>query len=190
MKLRKNYLVTAIVAIIVIGGALSFTIYQFYKQSRLATDRIITEHIEQLVTAYTKIEEDCEILHILHERNYIDFLNVRSFSGSEVGSLNLVRPERWSGPYMLDNPTMQGKLYEIVHIKGGYYIVPGQGVKLTNGKVIGKDIIFDNTTDMNALIKSADLVYQDKPLVAPMPSKERVVAPDLLMESERYDSEA
>ncbi len=190
MKQTRSYFIPALVAVIVVGGALAFTIYQYYRQSRRATDRIIAEQLEQLVAVFTKIEEDCEILDILHDRSYIDFLNVRSFSGSEVGSLNLVHPEKWQGPYMIENPTMQGKLYEIIHTKSGYYIVPGQGVKLTNGKIIGKDIILSQQTDIAQVSnKKVGLVYQDKSLIARLPMKDRTVAPDLLLDSERYNDE-
>ena len=35
------------------------------------------------------------------QKNAINFLNIKKggFSGSEVGPLNLARPEKWQGPY-------------------------------------------------------------------------------------------
>jgi hypothetical protein len=191
MKQRKNYFGMAVIAVIIVCAVFGFTIYQFYKQSRMVTNRLIAEHITELAAVFKKIDEECNILHILHDRSYIDFLNVRSFSGSEVGSLNLVHPEKWKGPYLQDNPTIQGKLFEIIKTSSGYYIVPGTGVQLTNGKVIGKDIVFTAKTNISSLsCKKFGLEYQGKPLVAQLLPLKHTVAPDLLMTSELYDSEA
>lgn len=150
---------------IAIFGVFGFTIYQFYKQAWISTDRIMAEHIEQLSSIFKSIDETAGIASISHDRNYIDFLNVRSFSGSEVGSLNLVRPAQWKGPYLMSNLTMQGKLYEIVKTKEGYYIVPGDGVRLSNKKVIGKDIKFTADSDIEAFVNNkVGLEFDGRPL--------------------------
>ena len=64
---------------------------------------------------------------------------VKSFEGSEVGSLNLAYPKKWQGPYLGDNPTFQGKAYQIIRTKNGYFVTPGDGIMLPNGLVIGRD---------------------------------------------------
>lgn len=180
-----------ILAGMVVCSVFGFTMYQFYRQSRIATNHIIVEHMAQLHEIFQKIDATAGISEILHQRNYIDFLNVRSFSGSEVGSLNLFHPEKWQGPYLNDNFTVQGKMYEIVKTKSGYYIVPGQGVKLANGKVIGRDIIIDTTTDMEQLLQSSDLMYEDAALAVKFPFEHHVLAPtSAVMAEEFYDEEA
>lgn len=190
MKQIIKYYSKVIISGVVICAVFGFTLHQFYHQSQVATNRIITEHIDKMVEIFKKIDATCGILHILHAKNYIDFLNVRSFSGSEVGSLNLAHPEKWQGPYLQDNFTMQGKLYEIVKAKSGFYLVPGQGVKLASGKVIGKDIVFHEKTDMEQLLNSkADLEYEGAALAAKLPMSRKVISPDLQMNAELYYDE-
>lgn len=172
MKERIRRYAKAIIIGIVIFTVFGLTIYQFYKQAWVSTDRIMADHIEQLVGILKSIDETAGIGTINHERNYIDFLNVRSFSGSEVGALNLIRPGQWKGPYLVTNLTMQGKLYEIVKTKEGYYIVPGEGVKLSNKKVIGKDIKFTFDSDIEAFVNNkVGLEFDGRPLAARLPLK-------------------
>lgn len=175
---------------LILAGALGFTIYHYYKQSGEVTDYLIANHIEQLAQAFHKIDEDAHIQEILHDRNYIDFLNVINFTGSAVGSLNVAYPQQWKGPYMQENPTLQGKLYEIVKTKSGYYIVPGQGVRLENGKIIGKDIVFDREADMTSLInENVGLLYKGKQLVAQLALKKYHLIPSGVAVSQTYEAE-
>ncbi|MBD3273431.1 hypothetical protein GF385_03730 [Candidatus Dependentiae bacterium] len=126
-----------------------FFIARVYREKPYFVTSVIANDIRIIVNALNKIDRECSILSIENQRNYIDFLNVIKFTGSEVGCLNLAYPEKWQGPYVKDNPTMQGKLYEIIKNKEGVYVVPGVGVKLPNGFKVGKDfeLSFDSSVD-------------------------------------------
>lgn len=137
------------------------TVVVLWRQANVWQDQVIDDHVALLRDIFIKIDAECEIINFEHQKNYIDFLNVVKFVGSEVGSMNLARPENWEGPYVDDNPTMQTKYYQIVRTFKGYYIVPGDGVALSNGKVIGKDIIFGEKTDIDALMKREDALKVD-----------------------------
>lgn len=100
-----------------------------------------------------RINKDCTILSFDAQKNPINFLTVGSFSSSEVGSMNLVHPKKWQGPYVQDNIAIQGIEYQVVRTDAGYFIVPGEGVTLPNGQVIGKDILFDAKADIHALMQ-------------------------------------
>ena len=154
------------------------TITRFVLQARIATDRVIAEHIEILAPIFKKIDETCKIIGFEHESNYIDFLTVKSFVSSDVGSMHLIYPDAWEGPYLQENLTVQGKIYQIVKAKQGYYIVPGDGVELANGKIIGKTLRFNKNTDMDTLIRQ-NLLYMGKPLAAPIEFKQPIPAPCL-----------
>lgn len=152
-----------VVAVLVAGAGVAF--YQLFHGSRQVTNQLIAEHVAKLVQSIEEIDKTCGIIGIVRDRTSIDFLTVKSFSGSEVGPLNLVHPDRWQGPYLERNLTMQGKAYELIRTKEGWYVVPGDGVKLTNGKVIGKDIVFDATSDIESFVNDAvGLEYNGKPL--------------------------
>lgn len=128
------------------------TVRYFLKDIHSVTDKIITEHIDILAKIIETIDQKCRIIGFDHQKNYVDFLNVKSFSGSEIGSMNLMYPENWEGPYLETNLTIQEKPYMIVKTKFGYYLTPGEGVRLSNGKVIGEDIKLLESTDMNVLL--------------------------------------
>lgn len=131
------------------------------------TAAIVTSDLKKIVQALHRIDEKCDILSFDHERNYVDFLTVKKFVGSEVGGLNLARPQNWQGPYIADNPTVQEKLYEIVKTKEGVFVIPGVGVKLPNGLVIGKDFIITKKTSIIKMIQpTGQLHYKGQALAA------------------------
>lgn len=164
---RRRYAAVGIGIFGVIAlGVVIFTGYYMYRQARLMNDRLISEQIEKLASAIGKIHQDCEIIGFTPDRSPVDFLTVKSFAGAEVGPLTLKRPAKWAGPYAELNFKMQDKLYEIVKISDGYAIVPGDGVRLSTGKVFGKDIRVTATTKLEELIQKHNLIYNGKPLVA------------------------
>ena len=94
-------------------------------------------------------------------------MNVTKFAGSEVGPMNLVHPDKWEGPYVKDNPTMFHIAYQVVSTKKGYFITPGDGVRLPNKKIVGKDIILDQKANIDAMMTDPEmLLYKDRPLAA------------------------
>ena len=49
--------------------------------------------------------------------------------------------------------------------QNGYFITPGDGVRLPNGKVVGKDIVLDKKADIAAMARDEQaLMFQGKPL--------------------------
>lgn len=104
---------------------------------------VVKDDLTQINKILTDIDTDCNILSIKNKVNYIDFLNVEKFAGSAVGSLNLAYPEKWKGPYLRINPSLYGRFYELVRNKEGFFVLPGNGVRLPNGYVVGRD--FDVT---------------------------------------------
>ena len=115
-------------------------------------DATVVEHITMLQKALNRVNDDCRIVDFEHEHNYVDFLTVKSFVGSEVGAANLLHPDGWKGPYLRDNFTMQEKQYEVLVNKQGHFVVPGKGVRLGNGNVIGTDIVLNRLSDIKELV--------------------------------------
>jgi uncharacterized protein YkvS len=146
---------------------LGITVYTFVIRSKHATNESIVKHVEELTGIFEKINKTCGIIDFLHETNYVDFLTVKSFTGSQIGSMNLKYPDKWEGPYIQDNPVIQGKLYQIIKSKDAIIIAPGDGVELSNGKIIGKDIIINQDTDIEKFFADKETVeYKGKPLFA------------------------
>lgn len=165
--LKKNSIPIIVSTILIVLFIAVLT--RFWQDSRMYPDQLIVENLDQLQEIFTQIDKTCTIIGFEHHKNYIDFLNVEKFVGSEVGSMNLAHPDRWQGPYLPDNPTIQEQFFQIIKTKNGYYILPGDGVKLSNDKVIGKDIIIDESTDMQAIMSDPHgLSFKGRPLAVPL----------------------
>ena len=152
----------------IVGVAIFRMIYQV----RVSSDQIITQEVLQLVEIFERIDKKCKIIDFDYQKNRIDFLTVKKdgFVSSELGSMNLTYPDQWEGPYVNDNPTIQGKHYLIVRTKKGYFITPGEGVALASGKVVGKDIKLDEDADIPALMADPEgLQFKGRALAAPLP---------------------
>ena len=140
-------------------------IFKIYKSKPVFEVSVISRDLKIIVESLNEIDKACSILSFKHDRNYVDFLNVEKFVSSEVGCLNLVKPKNWQGPYVQDNPTMQGKLYEILKAKDGFFVVPGTGVKFSNDFIMGKDIQITVETIVADLLKEGGaLNYEGQPL--------------------------
>ncbi len=146
----------------VFAALFAISLFMLFRQSKSTTDAIIVQDVVQLKQIIEGIDKDCKIIDLEHVKNYVDFLTVEKFVGSEVGALNLSYPDNWKGPYGNDNPTVQQQQYIILKTKDGHYIVPGDGVKLANGKVIGKDIVLDEQSDVDALLQSSDALKSEQ----------------------------
>ncbi|MEX0940049.1 MAG: hypothetical protein WDZ41_01685 [Candidatus Babeliales bacterium] len=162
--MKNKYISGAIIGIILLA-LFGIALWAFWRQAYRRNDLLIADHVTELAEIFNQIHETCGILSFEHQRDYIDFLNVIAFEGSEVGPMNLKYPEKWRGPYLKDNPTMQEKYYQIAQTNQGYFVVPGPGVVLNNGKVIGKDIKFDKDADIKNMIQPGGVLdFQGRPL--------------------------
>jgi hypothetical protein len=154
-----------IIASVLLGSLFIVTFYSYRYDNSQLKDTLIAQDLKTLIHIFKEIDKTCTILGFIHQKNYIDFLNIKSFEGSQVGSMNLAYPEKWQGPYLKETLTMQECPYMIVKNKKGLFIVPGEGVKLANGKIIGKDILFDYRSDIEKLMYDPHgLLYKDTPL--------------------------
>lgn len=153
-------------------GLFGYTVYFFWFQGKHEINEFIAADTSHLTEMLQQIDQQCEIMSFDQEKSYINFLNVGCFEGSEVGPMNLAYPQKWEGPYLKDNPTLQGFYYYVLKNKNGYYVVPGDGVKLSNGKVLGKDIVIAAETDIEQLLKrEPGLWFNTTPLITKLTLK-------------------
>lgn len=174
--IQKYWLPVVIGGLLV--GCLIWTISNVWYEKPIHTANMMAQDIAKLAEIFKRIEKTCGISSFDAQTNPINFLNIKKdgFVGSEVGSMNLARPEKWQGPYLQDNLEIQEKEYEVVSTKKGYFIVPGKGVELPNGKIIGTDIILDENADIAAMMHDKDkLMFEGKPLAAPLVTEKTVV---------------
>lgn len=167
---------------IVIGGLFLLTLVTLFRRATVTNPASIAQDLKLLSNVFDKIEADCGILSFDSQKNVINFLNTGSFAGSEVGPLNLRYPQNWKGPYLQDNPMEQGVEYQVVSTVKGYFITVGDGVKLPNGKVVGRDLKLDKYTDFASLMQAGgDLFADNTPLAVPvrlLPSYDFLVQED------------
>lgn len=166
-SIRQAYIIPALTVLLFLT-LVGISVVGIYFGSKQQSSQIISGDIQQLVTIFKRIHSDCKIIDFDYQKNRINFLNVISFMGSEVGPMNLSHPENWQGPYLEDNPTIQEKEYIIVDTNKGYFITPDDGVVLPNGKTIGKDIILDKESDIAKMIEDGVFDYKGNVLAAPL----------------------
>ncbi|MCA9770036.1 hypothetical protein KC460_01540 [Candidatus Dependentiae bacterium] len=165
-----GYLVPTLIVFVFLA-LIGIAIISLLYRAPIHTADIMINEIAQLKTILEKIDRDCKIIDFDYQQNWINFLTIKKdgFVGSEVGTANLAYPEKWSGPYVKDNPTIQEKEYMVVRTKDGYFITPGQGVRLPNGKTIGTDVILDEDADIISMMRDENaLMYQGKSFAAPL----------------------
>lgn len=168
---HKPLLSISVILGFIFGGFVVMSIYNAWYQFEKDTGVIMVDDIQRLSDIFHEINVTAGILSFDRTKNVIDFLNIKKggFVGSEVGALNLRHPERWSGPYLEKNPTIQNQEYVVLVTKKGHFIVPADGVKLPNGKVIGKDIILDENSDVQQLMRDPNgLQFEGRSLAAPI----------------------
>lgn len=149
-----------------------FFVLRIFHNKPYFTSSIIRSDLKKIVYVLELIDRDCNVLGIENEKNDVNFLNISKFSGSEIGGLNLDHPEKWNGPYVMNNPTFKGRFYQIVKTREGNFVVPGDGVKLPNGLKIGKDfkITYDSSIP-KMMEKGKQLNYKGQFLAIPLKFK-------------------
>lgn len=179
--IKKYCIPTVIGSLLLLFFALTF--FKLYKEQPTHTAEKIAQDVEQLAKIFQEIEKTCGILSFDNTNNPINFLTIKKdgFVGSEVGSMNLAHPEKWNGPYVTKNLHVQAKEYQVVQTYKGYFIAPGQGVMLPNGKRIGTDILLEANSDIPTMMKDPQLLmYEGKPLAAPVATEKVVVDANLM----------
>lgn len=168
-KRNKRFRWYPIVSIAIICGLIGFSILTFRARKTRDRSAMLANDIVQLSQIFQKIDATAGIAGFDFEKNEINFLNIKKdgFVGSEVGSMNLIRPARWEGPYVNEVSSLQEQNYMILRTKQGYFITPRDGVVLPNGKVMGKDVILDELSDIQAMIQDNELLaHNGNPLAA------------------------
>lgn len=166
-SIRKQWL--PITVSLLVTSFLLLSVWNLKYRTKETIGHVIAAQVVQLQKLFERIDQECGIIGFDYQKNPINFLTVKSFVGSEVGPMNLTHPDRWKGPYVQDNPVVENKVYQIVRTHQGYFIAPGDGVKLPNGKVIGKDILLDE--DANIICMTSDeqlLSFETMPLAVPL----------------------
>lgn len=157
--------VTPILAGSLLVVLVGIAIYTLMQKSHTNTAVIIERDLQILADAFHRIHKDCKIIRFDYPLNRIDFLNVKSFVGTEINAMHLAYPEKWNGPYLEVNPSIQGQEYLIVVTHKGCFITPGTEVQLPNGKVVGVDIILNEESNIEAMMKPDGVLYAEgKPM--------------------------
>lgn len=158
MKTHVHWFISMSMACIV-AGLFFVAIRSYYNRVHIVTADVIASDIKKLISIFGTINKQCGIIGFDEQQNVINFLNVGTFSGSEVGAMNVMHPNRWKGPYLKDNLSVQGIEYMVVRTDKGYFITPGNGVKLPNDKIVGKDLVLDKHADIKKLAHDVNGLY-------------------------------
>ena len=138
-----------IIIIAILAGAIGFFLY---KKNFFCCK--VNDEIQTLSTLITTVDQDCKIMGFANSLNTADFLNVKEFAGNTVGSMIIAYPENWKGPYCNHIPSYKNKPLAIFFKNNTAYIVPGNETVLEDGSIVGKDIIFNDETDIENMMKN------------------------------------
>lgn len=148
-KIAKHFSLFSSVILITLMSVFLFKV--IYNRAYYLSS-IIEQDVTLIAKMLTTVDKNCTILSVTSERTPINFLTVKSFVGSNVGGLNLAYPQKWAGPYLEINPTHQQRFYDLIQTYEGLFIIPGYGVKLPNGLIMGKDIHIDFNTSVKKML--------------------------------------
>ncbi len=166
---HQSKLAIIILGVVLIGSFFYFSFFSTFYRSKQITNLLIIDNIERLAGIFKEINDTCGIIDFDLKKNPINFLNVEKFEGSGVGPMNLAHPEKWRGPYVPHTPTINDKEFQVVRTGKGYFVTPGDEMRLPNGKVVGKDLIIDENADIPAMMHNEEeLLFEGKALAAPI----------------------
>lgn len=153
-----------LVSSIIFVGLIAIALWNLLYQYRANPFTTAAHDLEQIAKCIDQINKECGITAVDKDKNEINFLTVVTFNGSQVGPLHLQYPQRWKN-CLSANPTIGGIEYQLVRTQKGYFVVPGDGVVLPNGKEIGKDIILDEKSNIEKMSAAkGPLDYNGVPL--------------------------
>ncbi len=167
----KSFRWYPVISIGIIIALIGFSIITFRQRKNRDTGTLLAQDIQYLADVFKDINSTAGIAGFDFAKNEINFLNIKKngFVGSEVGSMNLVDPQKWQGPYIRPISQLQEQNYMIVRTKDGYFITPRDGVTLPNGKVIGTDVVLDENTNIIQLMQpDGPLWHEGNALAAPV----------------------
>jgi uncharacterized phosphosugar-binding protein len=170
MKTRVDHgFIIPLLAFTLIGAFIALALFTTYKKTHETNGLMIADHVQELSDIFTKIHKSCGIISFDYQKNPINFLTVKSFVGSEVGSMNLAHPKKWRGPYVAEGSSIQPDDYQIVRTTSGYFITPGEGCILPNGSVVGEDVLLHENAHILTMIQPGGVLnHNGKALAAPI----------------------
>jgi len=168
MKHLQSHHKISLISIAVIIILIGISVFSYKSIFKRDLGLIIMQDVSHLAAIFEKINKTAGIASFDFVKNPINFLNIKKdgFVGSRIGSMNLIHPAQWQGPYMDQVAHIQDEQYMVLKTKQGFFIMPDDGVTLPNGKVMGKDIIVNEDSDVEALTHDGPLSYQGHALAA------------------------
>lgn len=153
---RRNFTVfSASILVLLIG--VSFI--KLLSERPLFMATLVSKDIKKIVTKLEIIDEQCVATSLGSGRTPLNFFTVKNFTGSVIGGIELQNPVGWRGPYLEVNPSLQQQYYELVETGDGFYVIPGRGVILPNGYVVGKDFDVMKDTDVAKMLQPGGFLH-------------------------------
>ncbi len=154
-KIAKHFSVFSSLVLVVLLALFLFKVVH-YRTYYLSS--VIEQDVVRIARILASVDKNCTVLSMNGEYMPVNFLTVKSFVGSSVGGLNLAYPQKWQGPYAETSPTYQQRFYEIVRTREGLFVVPGQGVTLPNGFIMGRDVLIDYDTSVKKMLSKGGVL--------------------------------
>ena len=122
-------------------------------------ERQVHKDLQHIARAVTAMDKDCRIVDMRVGIHLLTPLTQKLVSEHELSNTVFKYPENWRGAYLAKMPLIQGKPYQLLKTDKGLFVVPGSGVVLPNGMMVGRDIIWQAQTDVAALTRSGGPLF-------------------------------
>ena len=125
---------------------------------------VVQTDLHRIASALRALDTDCYITDMRVGLHPVSVLTRRSLADGPF-YIELKESKNWKGPYLKNSPTLQDKPYQLLKTNKSLFVVPGEGVELPSGLVVGTDIEWHADTDVTALTRSGgSLFYKSGPV--------------------------
>jgi len=127
------------------------------------TVRADLSHLEE---ALKNFDGDCGIQEVLSGGHSLLFLTQTARPTDAFAAFKLANENTWRGPYIHKVPVAQGYPYMLLKTNKGLFIVPGEGVRLPKGSILGKEFFLTAESNLKALSAAGGILsHNGEPLV-------------------------
>jgi len=123
--------------------------------------RLVRRDMQRIVRALYQVDRYCHIETVTPGLHPLNFLTLPRPTERDFCGIELEFPKQWTGPYFSEVPVLDNTPYQLLKTEKGLFLVPGNGVRLPNGNVIGIDIVWHYTTEVAALAQQGGALWYD-----------------------------
>jgi len=138
---------------------------------------VVRADLHNAVEALSRFDTDCGLKKVLPGIHALDFLTMSYLPVDSLAGFDIQNVRAWQGPYLKTVPVVDGRPYVLLATESGLFVAPSYGVRLPSGKLLGRDVVWDWQSDIDAMTADdAPLSHQGEPLARKFVPRAEVAA--------------